>query len=1029
MCVARSPQIWQIAGMSAVWSLLGALREALLRLGGRCRSGRMVALLALLAGSGLLVRGQLDAALASMHLPGGVAADASGATGVGALLDPERARAGFESWTAWSATAGADRYLAPAWLLAGYAAVEVFLVGLPLALLLVVGLRSARDRAAQHPSGTFHLREATLGVAASAVLPAAGYLAAAAGQAGLLLLVATGEPESWQLALLGTASLAKWSALALAGLAFLIARLALGLTAPVPGRPDLGARIADRSVRDVFAPVVILRAQVLTVGALAGVFLLLQGDLGRQVQDVLLGLPERPAHLLAATAATLLFAVLTYTTGWLCESAYRRPPDRPPGPLTVRALWIIGGSGAAVVLAGILVLNRDGQPFGWALIPPGALLLGFAGLSAVPAVRAAWSGEDGVQPSEATLPWLRVLTVLPVAAVGLVAIQGAVTLAVAREYGNALYLAGTAGLFMLLAMFPYLRRVGLWRRIGSLSRPVAVGVTAVGAAAVLAVAGWGAADPWTAGAVLGSIGVALTLFALLLVAISGLVVVGDRWAARGALAFFRLRRMPLVGLVLVCYLAASYLDTGGRYHDVRLLPEEVTAHGTPLRVDAAFAAWLADRRPAGEVTGKATVSMVFLATGGGGIRAAYWTTTVLDCLFTPGRCDRTLPAGSAGNVFAASGISGGSLGLAAFRAAGDGERPARVVVEDADFVAPVLAALAFRDLPNAFLHADLGVLDRAGVLEIAWERAAARHGAGLTDGFAETSFTAAGGPRFPLLLFNGAAVEDGCRVTVSLLDTAPVETSLEVTGRQARSCDSLGPFLETAVQTPVIARTRDAFDYTCDGRDRRARDLRLSTAALISARFPYVSPPGGLTSCADPQRRSFVLDGGLIESSGAGPLVELWASLAPLVQRTNLDPGSGICLEPRLIMIDNGYADTRLAALPRRPQEFLAPLQARSAAAGKAAAAARQAAAIAFRATLGEAAACRLPAGTSRPPAAGDPAPGTASIAQLYPRNHPGPLAPLGWTLSSWAQADLRGQLGENADQLDRIRTWFPAGS
>src|SRR5690606_11544174 len=102
------------------------------------------------------------------------------------------------------------------------------------------------------------------------------------------------------------------------------------------------------------------------------------------------------------------------------------------------------------------------------------------------------------------------------------------------------------------------------------------------------------------------------------------------------------------------------------------------------------------------------------------------------------------------------------------------------------------------------------------------------------------------------------------------------------------------------------------------------------------------------TSCADPRRRSFVLDGGLIESSGAGPLVDLWASLAPLVQRVNQDPGSGVCLRPRLMMIDNGYADIRLEGLPRRPPELLAPVQASAAAAGMATAAARQAAAIAF---------------------------------------------------------------------------------
>jgi len=192
-----------------------------------------------------------------------------------------------------------------------------------------------------------------------------------------------------------------------------------------------------------------------------------------------------------------------------------------------------------------------------------------------------------------------------------------------------------------------------------------------------------------------------------------------------------------------------------------------------------------------------------------------------------------------------------------------------------------------------------------------------------------------------------------------------------------------------------------------------------------------VSPSGGLRSCTDPDRRTFVLDGGIIESSGAGPLVELWTSVAPLVRQVNQDPDSGVCVDPRLILIDNAYADTRLEGLPRRPPELLAPLQANTAAAGRAAAAARQTAAIAFQATFGETRSCRQPDGTTSVP---DPGADPGPVAQLYPRSHPGPLAPLGWSLSRWAQADLRDQLRENAGELDRVRSWLvpqpsPGGS
>jgi hypothetical protein len=1033
----------QTGRMSSVARAVHRITTFLLTAGARVAGARMVGLLVLLLAAGVVVRRGLDDALSAMHLPGAVAASASGLSGVETMLDPGRMQAAFESWQAWSLAPGSGGYLPPSTLLAGYAAIDVLLVGLPLALLLLAGLHSARSRALgrSHP-----LRDATVTAATYATLPVVVFLLAGAAGNGMLLLAAASGAATWQLVLVGGAALVKWLVLGLAVLAFVLGRLAHGLAEGAM----TAAHLAHRSNLAVLAPVIILRAQVLTVGVLAGLLLLLHGDLGRQVQDVLLGLPERPAHQVLALAGAMVLAGLTYSTGRWCEAAYRRPP-RAPGPgeaLPPRVLWLSGLAGAVVVGAGAVLLS-GGRSAGWALLPPGAVLLVLAGLSAFPGVRRAWSGTTGVPPSPATTTWLRALVALPLAATGLVALQGVVSLGVAREYAFAANLLALAALFIALAAVPLLWR-GLWERGPgrwwgrdlAARRAPAVGAVVVSLAGVLAVVGvavWGAADPWAVGARLGSLGIIFAAFGLLLVVLSALVWAGDRVPARGVLAFLGVRRVPLVSMVVLCLFATSYLDTSWRYHDVRLLPDSAESAASAgsagsagsanraMSVAEAFDAWVTRHRPA-EIAGeKVRVPMLFVATGGGGIRAYYWTATVLDCLFVDGQCEHTLPAGSASSVFAASGISGGSVGLAAFRATGDGADPARLVLHDGDFIAPVLAGLAFRDVPNAVLRADPRWLDRAGVLEVAWERSAAERGHDLAEGFARSSFTEAGDPRFPLLLFNGAAVEDGCRVTVSVLETAPAEVAGDGAGT-ARSCDSLAPFAEPGAPTPVLARTRDAFDYTCDGSQADAaagaQDLRLSSAALLSARFPYVSPSGGLTSCTDPDRRTFVLDGGIIESSGAGPLVELWASLAPLVRQVNQEPDSGVCVDPRLVLIDNGYADTRLAGLPRRPPELLAPVRANAEAAGRAAAAARQAAAITFQATLGEAAACRHPDGTTSPTGA-DVAADAGAVAQLYPRSHPGPLAPLGWSLSGWAQADLRRQLDVNDAELDRVRSWF----
>jgi hypothetical protein len=1011
-----------------------ATTRLLLAIGARVARPRAVGLLVLLLAAGVVVRRGLDGALSAMHLPGAVAASASGVSGVEAMLDPGRVGSAVGTWAAWSAEPGAERYVSPAALLTGYVAVDVLLVSLPLTLLLLAGLRSARDRAVgiSHP-----LREASLTAASYATLPAAVFLIGGVAGNGVLLL-ATPEPATWQLVLIGAAALVTWLALGLAALAFVMSRLAQAWAAG----SMTAAHLAHRSHLTVLAPVIILRAQVLTVGTLAGLLLLLHGDLGRQVQDVLLALPERPVHQGLAVTGALVLAGLTYATGRWCEAAYRRPPRAPqPGaPLPARVLWLSALTGAGVLGIGALLLAR-GQSAGWAMLTPAALLLVFAGLSAFPGVRSAWSGTGGVPSSPATTLWLRALVAVPLAASGLVALQGVVSLAVASEYGFAANLLGLAGLFLALAAALFLALAPAPAPGAAVTgRPGAVVLAVAAVVTVVAAGVWGAVDPWTVGAHLGSLGTLYAAFGVLLVVLSALVWAGDRIPARGVLGFVGVRRTPLVTLVVVCLLAASYLDTSWRYHDVRLLPDPVATQARSMSVAEAFDAWVDQHRPPGPVAGadeKTRVPMVFVATAGGGIRAYYWTTTVLDCLFVAGECERTLPAGSASHVFAASGISGGSVGLATFRATGDGAASARAVLHDGDFVAPTLAALAFRDVPNAFLHADLEVLDRGGVLEVAWERAAAELGHSLTDGFAETSFVASGEPRFPLLMLNGTAVEDGCRVTVSVLATTPAETVAYGDRAPPRSCDSLAPFADPDLPTPVLARTRDVFDYTCArGTDAGAdgdagaepRDLRLSSAALLSARFPYVSPSGGLTSCADPDRRSFVLDGGIIESSGAGALIELWANLAPLVRQVNQDPDSGICVDPKLVLIDNGYADTRLEGLPRRPPELLAPLQAGAAAAEGTSAAARQAAAITFQATLAEAATCRQPDGSSTPGGAvAGQSGGDSPVAQLYPRSHPGPLAPLGWSLSRWAQADLRAQLDVNAAELDRVRSWFDA--
>ena len=98
------------------------------------------------------------------------------------------------------------------------------------------------------------------------------------------------------------------------------------------------------------------------------------------------------------------------------------------------------------------------------------------------------------------------------------------------------------------------------------------------------------------------------------------------------------------------------------------------------------------------------------ATAGGGIRAAYWTATVLEKLAG----DFENEGGVRPYLFAISGVSGGSVGVAAFDAAlvqrdesqcksGDATCPLSTKFLTADFLAPALASLVFVDTPSSFL--------------------------------------------------------------------------------------------------------------------------------------------------------------------------------------------------------------------------------------------------------------------------------------------------------------------------------------
>ena len=271
------------------------------------------------------------------------------------------------------------------------------------------------------------------------------------------------------------------------------------------------------------------------------------------------------------------------------------------------------------------------------------------------------------------------------------------------------------------------------------------------------------------------------------------------------------------------------------------------------RLDLATAAhrWHAQAVAA---SGSSEPPLIIVATAGGGIRAAYWTATVL------GRLQDEEPK-FRDYLFGISGVSGGSVGATAFVTLladgteglktasckvqgkdvgqGDFERKAYECagqeVLGQDFLAPTLAAFLFPDLMQRFVP--IAVFpDRAKALEQGWERAWG------VAGFSENTWT---GRQFsqlwppegdarhlPALFLNGTHVESGKRI---------ITGNLKIDGSGFRD-------------------TYDFYDLSSGG-------LLPSTAALNSARFTYVSPAGTLKR--GNKGVGHIVDGGYFENFGA----------------------------------------------------------------------------------------------------------------------------------------------------------------
>ena len=443
---------------------------------------------------------------------------------------------------------------------------------------------------------------------------------------------------------------------------------------------------------------------------------------------------------------------------------------------------------------------------------------------------------------------------------------------------------------------------------------------------------------------------------------------------------------PTVGVVAILLIAAAAWCTAGsaavfvdgRY-GVPVLPIAVIAvllfslwnDNHALRGTGTVAAnrptlanyttdWLEARRD--QITAPAPYPVLIVATAGGGIRAAYWTGSLLAALQ-----DR-YGAAFAEHTYAISGVSGGSLGAATFvtlladrldshqnaQCAGDPSgslQSCASAVLSQDFLAPVIGSMLFPDLVQRFLPFSIPAFDRARVIEGSWEHAWTEQG--LPDSFSKPFYGLWSRPNVrlhaPLLFLNSTLVETGERVLAS-----PVALPPALDFSTARDLNALTP-----------------------------ADLPLSSAAHLSARFTYVSPAASVYNGAN-QLQAHLVDGGYFENTGA----DTAAALISAVNTAAKGPLSNIQIYVLLISNDPG-ALTAADSLPP-PEVWLIEVRAPVAALLNARdARGREAAAVIG--TLVGAGSHALPLGLDKSRVA----------------------LPLGWTLSDVAQCEIDRQLAK----------------
>lgn len=299
-------------------------------------------------------------------------------------------------------------------------------------------------------------------------------------------------------------------------------------------------------------------------------------------------------------------------------------------------------------------------------------------------------------------------------------------------------------------------------------------------------------------------------------------------------------------------------------------------------LDTFVARWLRYRKTQIE---KGNYTAYVVIADGGASRSGYWVASVLSKLEQHRPEDKF-----SDHLFSLAGASGGSVGNAVFYALLDSNlrrgqldyRKESRAFFDGDHLTYSLARFLGPDLLRHFVPF-IRLHDRAATLATSMENSGSE-AINILFSRKLSSFFDTTGAR-PMLLMNTTNLQSGRPGEVSSIQIDP----------------------------PLSARI-DVLDLvdSCGNKDAERRNIRLSTAALLGARFPFLSPAGRLENY-------YFNDGGYFDNTGAGITFEILDqldgrlrngscdSLYPLLRKVNFKViyiSNGTLTEKKLKRVD-----------------------------------------------------------------------------------------------------------------------------